>query len=150
MIVGGLRDRVTVQTADQGLLLVFIGQLPGIGRQEGQTVVIEQSVHDNTQGIKIHAEAVRLSLVDFRRHIAGSTCAGHARHGLFHCLGNAEITEFEISGIRHKNVVRLDISVDNIVLLASLQSLAQVNAHFYHFFFEKLAVLSGNILIQGL
>ena len=108
--------------------------LPGIGIEqllfifnEGQAVVVQQTVQHDTQRIQICTGIVISAGSHFRCHIVVCTLLGQTAGGVFQGTGNAEVAQFEISQVIDKNVLRLNIPVDHIFATAQLQSRADIH-----------------------
>ena len=93
--------------------------------QEGHTPLIQQPVQYQTQGVNIRTDTVGLIVVHFRCHVLVSTDLG-AAGGLFDGLGDAEVTQLEVSVGRNKDVLGLDIPVDDVIFFAQDQSVADI------------------------
>ena len=90
--------------------------------------MIQQPVEYNAQRVNVYAEAVFPAPIDLRSHVVVGALFGQAGHGALNGPGNAEITKLVISVVGNEDILRLDITVDDIILLAELQRLADVDA----------------------
>ena len=126
--IKGLWNRLPAHPLGQGQLAAVEGDgLRGRG-QEGHPVLVQQPVEDDAQGVDVHAKAVLGPPVDLGGHIAVGPLLGQPGGGLFNGSGDAEVPQLEVPVVGHEDVLRLDVPVDDIVLLAELQSPAQVDA----------------------
>ena len=135
--VSGSRQGLTADPARQGSFPICMGNVGGIGRQERCPVVVQQPVQHHAQGVNIHAGAVGFFPVDLGSHVGVSALLGQTAGGLFHSTGNTEVTQLEIAGFGHEDILGLDIPVDDVVTLAQFQSLTDVDTQADH-------ILSGH------
>ena len=96
----------------------------GIG-EEGQGSQVHHPIENHTQGIDVRLRAVMPAICHLRGHITHG--ARHrSRGGLFGHLGNAKIPQFELAFLGYQDVLRLDITVDDLMLLAGQQGVAHL------------------------
>ena len=84
-------QRFSPHPADEGLFLILILDLIRIGRHKGATVVVQQAVEDQTQGVQVYAVAVGSPRIDLRRHVGVRPLPGHAGHSTLGGAGDAEV-----------------------------------------------------------
>ena len=135
--ISGNRQGLTADPAGQGCFPVCMGNVGRIRGQEGCPVVVQQPVKHHAQGVNIHAGAVGFFPVNLRSHVGVSALLGQTAGGLFHSTGNTEVTQLEIAGFGHEDILGLDIPVDDVVTLAQFQSLTDVDTQADH-------ILSGH------
>ena len=99
----------------------------GRGREKGEPVAVQQPVKHQPQGINVHRGVVRLPFVDLRSHIGFGARFGHAA-GSVRCPGDAEVPQLKVPHFGNENILRLDVPVDDVELLAQFQGIAQVDA----------------------
>ena len=81
--------------------------------------------------------AIWLIVVDLRGHVFVGAGFG-AAHGLFHGLGNAKIAQLVISQRRNKNILRLNIPMNNIESLAQRKGMTHIFRNSDDSFFGNL------------
>ena len=96
-------------------------------REERAAILVQHPVQHQSERICINAEAIFPTGVDLRRHIAVRSLFGQARGRPLDRARDTEITELIIPVVGNKNVFRLDVAVDDIVPLAQLQRLADID-----------------------
>ena len=129
--IDGRRQGLAGKTAILRLLTLRPGGNAGRQRQERQGAPVHHPIENHAQRIDICLRAVVLAVGHLRGHVAYG--AGHgAGAGALGYLGDAEVTQLEFSPVGHQNVFRLDVPVDDAVLLAGQQSIAHVQPQAEH------------------
>ena len=102
-------------------------------RQKRQRTPVEHPIEHHAKRIDVHAFAIRLVVIDLRCDKVRRSRA-RACHRPLRSLGNAEISELIVTGIRHQDVIRLDVSVDDPLFPAEAKRFAQIHTKFYGLF----------------
>ena len=101
-------------------------------RDERRTTVVRVVVQHDAEGVNVDAGAIRLALVDFGRHIGICTFLRQSARGFFNGFCNTEVAELEFTVLGNENVLRLNVTVNDVVFAAQLQCAAYVNAESDH------------------
>ena len=99
--------------------------------------MIPELVKYNTKRINIYFCIIGFSFVHFRCHVRESAFLGKATHGSFQLSGNSKVTKFKFAKPGYKNILRFDISVNDILFLAVFQCFAKIDSKLDHIFFCK-------------
>ena len=85
---------------------------------------VHHPVQNHAQRVDVRLRAVVPAVGNLGSHVAHS--AGHsAGGGLLGHLGNAEIAQLEFAPVGDQNVLRLDVPVDDMMLLTGEQRIAE-------------------------
>ena len=76
--------------------------------------MVHQFIEHNSQRIDIYSAVIFLTFIHLRCHIRIGTFFGKSAHGAFQLSGNSKISQFEIPESGYKNILRFDISVNNL------------------------------------
>ena len=104
--------------------------------------MISQLIKNDPERINIRPAVVFFSLIHLRRHIGKSTLLRKAGCTAVQFPGNTEIPQLEFPESGYKNILRLDISVDDILLLAVFQSPAEISTKLNDVFLCQLPSLA--------
>ena len=87
-------------------------------RQKRHPVLVQQPIQNDSERVKIHTESILPAPVDLRRHVIICTFFREAGHCFLNGPGDAEVAQFEIPVVGYEDIFRLNIPVDDIILLA--------------------------------
>ena len=102
-----------------------------VRRRKRHTPLIQQPVQHKAERILVDLRVVASVLIDLRRHIGIRARLCRPRRMVGHA-GDTEIAELKIAVPIDKNILRLDIPVDDFLSLTKLQRPAQIDADFDH------------------
>ena len=102
-----------------------------VQRRKRHTPLIQQPVQHKAERILVDLRVVASVLIDLRRHIGIRARLCRPRRMVGHA-GDTEIAELKIAVPIDKNILRLDIPVDDFLSLTKLQRPAQIDADFDH------------------
>ena len=125
--VAGRRQGRAGKTLLYGVVPVLGLDRRGRGGEKWEPVAVQQPVKHQPKGINVHRGVVRLPFIDLRGHIGFGPCFGHAA-GFVRCPGDAEIPQLKVPHFGDENILRLDVPVDDVELLAQFQGIAKVDA----------------------
>ena len=101
-----------------------------------------QFIQDYTKGPNVTLGSVRLTLTGFWRHIVGSTDYSHGRLcRMIEDLADSEVSHLDRLRPCNENVLRLDISMNNLATVDVLKSHTYLNEPVENFSFSKMAFL---------
>ena len=100
--------------------------------------MIHQPVQHNPKRINIYPAVIFLTFIHLRRHIRVSTFLGKSAHGSLKFTCNSEISKLKIAKSGYKNILRLDIPVNDLKFPAIFQCLTQIHSQLYYLFLSKL------------
>ena len=104
------------------LLAVVIGDGCRCGRIERQTSFVEQLVEHEAERVNIDGPVVAaLRKHDLGRHVVRRALPGKAGGGAAQAPCYTEISQLIVAGLTDKNVLGLDIAVNNILFPADFQ-----------------------------
>ncbi len=114
---------------DGGLLHTLIHELPGGFTTKGN-LAGHHFIKDDSERIDIGATVDALAFHLFGRHIArsadNSARAGHAHLRGFERSGEAEIGDVDLIVLADKNVVRLEVTMDDAFGVSSVERFAKL------------------------
>ena len=83
--------------------------------------MIHQFIQHQAKRIDIHSAVVLFSPVHLRCHIGIGSLFGKGTHGFFQLSGDSKVSQLEIPESGYKNILGLDIPVNNVKLPAVFQ-----------------------------
>lgn len=106
-----------------------------------------QFVKNAAEGPHVTLVGVRLALADFGRHVVWGSLDGEGLVvRVFQNFANAEVAELDGVVAREKNVLRLQIAVQNVALMHVLEGEAHLNEPVHDFGFAKVFVFGALLL----
>ena len=121
----GSRNGLSSEAAFFGLFLGAVENFFGRQGQEGHSALIEHPINGETQGIDISSLAIGLVIINLGSHI--SICTAYsATRGAFNGFGYAEVAQLVIPKGGYEDILGLNISMENIILVADHQSLTNI------------------------
>ena len=94
-------------------------------------------MQNKCQGVNIRPCICSLHGKCLRCHVGNGALEGHNPAGLWHTPGDTEITQFEKASVIDKNILRLDITVDDTLPMQNHESLCYIRSHFQNQFFRQ-------------
>ena len=119
------RDWFACKAPLPGCLNVVGGEF---GRNERKPVVVQALVQNHSERVDVRAGVRRLHLVYFRRHVSERSFEREHVLAAEHISGHAKIPQLEISRLVHEDVLRLDIPMDDTLIVAVAKALSNVHA----------------------
>ena len=107
---------------------------------------VHHPVQDHAQRVNVRLRAVVPAVGDLGSHVAHSACHSSGG-GLLGYLGNTEIAQLEFAPVGDQNVLRLDVPVDDMMLLTGEQRIAEAKTQLQdgHFL-----IIGAQDMLQGL
>ena len=107
---------------------------------------VHHPVQNHAQRVDVRLRAVVPAVGDLGSHVARGADQSSGG-GLLGHLGNAEIAQLEFAPVGDQNILRLDVPVDNMVLLTGEQRAAEAQPQLQD---GRLMVVNAQNLLQGL